>query len=73
VSGCTLDGGARQMAGFWRLYLEVGVVCVHVVGGKRRCVSYMCSMVRCSVSSVSSEGRKGRAGVLHTRYISTPH
>jgi hypothetical protein len=57
----------------WRLHSEVRVGCVHVVDGKGRCVLHMCSGVRCSVSSVSSEGRKGKAGVLHTRYISTPH
>jgi hypothetical protein len=49
------------MPSLWRLYSEVGVGCAYVVGGKRRFVSYMCSMVRCIVSSVPSEGRKGRA------------
>jgi hypothetical protein len=44
-----------------------------VVGGKGRCVLYMCSMVRCSMPSVSSEGRKGGARMLHMRYISSPH
>jgi hypothetical protein len=61
VSGCTLDGGELYMPSLWRVYSKVGLRCVHMVGRKGRCVLYMYSMVRCSVSSVSSEGKKGRA------------
>jgi hypothetical protein len=62
------------MPALLRLYSdEVRVGCVHLVREKGREVSGISSMVRRRVSSVGRDGKKGRAGVLQTRYIFTPH
>jgi hypothetical protein len=57
----------------WRLCSKVGVGSVHMVGGKGRHVLCTCSVVLCNALSVLRVGREGMAGVLQTRYISTPH
>jgi hypothetical protein len=40
---CSLEGGKWRMLALWILSSEMGVECVHVVGGQEREVSYICS------------------------------
>jgi hypothetical protein len=59
------------MLALWRLYSEACVGCLHVVGEMGKEVSYICSMVQRSVSSVMRDGRLGH-GVTNEVYIYSP-